>query len=389
MQADAAALAAAQASSRPLRRRADPRRAAVRELLGRGRLQPQVGGTPASNVHMLDQLARRYYNQARRPTTRSTGPPCAATMIDVKLTETDLPGSSGIGERRAVHQRARAGVDPPGGHSSPARCRSASGRRTRSPRGPLRQRVEPARCSDRRASTKQRRPDQRALDLGQPGAPLPVPINTRTSACGSRSSGGTSTTCGDPLVECYDPGSANGLVARRAAGRRPERRAAQPAAWRAPSPLHRAPAPTRTSRPRRSTCTIGVQRRASTSARDPTRRGRKLTAVVGGDRLPADLQRRDRPLAVTRRRLSDRPGAGPLPIELNWEETIGHGRQRRPARTEREQVQRHFGTVQRSFGASDARSGPIKLAQVWENGSFWANSLQRCSRRPTARTTSS
>jgi Flp pilus assembly protein TadG len=51
----------------------------------------QTGGTPQSNIQELIN-SRTYYNQPSRvDSSASTSPPCTGAMVDVKMTETDLP----------------------------------------------------------------------------------------------------------------------------------------------------------------------------------------------------------------------------------------------------------------------------------------------------------
>jgi Flp pilus assembly protein TadG len=91
VQADAGALAAAQAFQ-PCS--ASAVEAAVKKYAGvEGSpiYNAQIGGTSPSNIHMLIN-SKTYYNQSQPvDTTVSTKPPCEAEMVDVKLTETKLP----------------------------------------------------------------------------------------------------------------------------------------------------------------------------------------------------------------------------------------------------------------------------------------------------------
>lgn len=51
---------------------------------------PQVGGTPSSRIQKLVN-STTYYDGRRSDPTAGTGNPCADSLIDVKLTETDVP----------------------------------------------------------------------------------------------------------------------------------------------------------------------------------------------------------------------------------------------------------------------------------------------------------
>ena len=73
------------------------------------------------------------------------------------------------------------------------------------------------------------------------------------------------------------------------------------------------------------------------------------------------------------------PSAGPLPVEVKWEVndtsvTIGGNR---CTTTNGNKCKGTFGTVQRTFSASAARSGPLKIVQVWEGGSGDVGSFQQ------------
>jgi hypothetical protein len=78
------------------------------------------------------------------------------------------------------------------------------------------------------------------------------------------------------------------------------------------------------------------------------------------------------------------PGTGPVPVRLKWEQTSGTVGSD-TCRVNGNKCKGDFENgqpVQRTFSAG-SRSGPIKLAQIWENGSFWANSFERCSTAQT------
>jgi hypothetical protein len=78
-------------------------------------------------------------------------------------------------------------------------------------------------------------------------------------------------------------------------------------------------------------------------------------------------------------------GAGPVDVTMDWEETIGTLASKGSPSNNNcgtsggNKCKGSFGVVHRAFSAADAHSGPIKVAQVWENGLQWANSVERCS----------
>src|SRR5436190_8021294 len=87
MQADSAALAAALDLRSPC---SDTTVSNTAGQYGGGTYNPQVQGKQGQ-VHLV-MNSRTYYNQPSPvDNTVDTNPPCTAEMVDVKLTETDLP----------------------------------------------------------------------------------------------------------------------------------------------------------------------------------------------------------------------------------------------------------------------------------------------------------
>jgi hypothetical protein len=183
----------------------------------------------------------------------------------------------------------------------------------------------------------------------------------------------TSTNCGDPLVECYDMGGNNGVLYARN--------------WANDTGTATAPkAHDVTLFPQlggntpacgdgyftssNATCAVGVK--AILNFGGAATNGYQVQATVGN-------QKRDLSLVGTvpgsptetiwqtsagnNGPVSVDPAAGPVPITITWKKGNTGG---------------DFGVAQRVFSASSARSGPIKLAQIFENGSFGANSFKRC-----------
>jgi hypothetical protein len=74
----------------------DTRRYAGSDVDGAGTVRTalyndQVGGTPASNMHVLINSAAYYGTAGAGDNTDPNGSPCAAKYVDVKITETNLP----------------------------------------------------------------------------------------------------------------------------------------------------------------------------------------------------------------------------------------------------------------------------------------------------------
>jgi hypothetical protein len=128
LQADAAALAGAHSFS--LRNcNAGLIAAAARQYGGSDspdgitvRTQPyndQIGGTPATRMHLLINSAGYYGDTGAGDNTDPNGSPCAAKYVDVKLTETNLPWFLGFGGIvPKINAHARVSVLKQGSSSS-------------------------------------------------------------------------------------------------------------------------------------------------------------------------------------------------------------------------------------------------------------------------------
>ncbi|MGH3081482.1 MAG: pilus assembly protein TadG-related protein [Gaiellaceae bacterium] len=339
----------------------------------------QVPPTDPANVHVLIN-STQYWNEGGSDYTDG-GDPCNAKMVDVKITEADLPLFFGIpglfGKVDAINAHARVQIRALsylGGGALPIAVPD----------------VDPslAKATFVDEETGAVLATTALTNTGtangfsiwdNAAAPVSVPISSskigvRVSLSGSASS----TTCGDFLVDCYDTGSPDGIVYIR--GWSSAGSGAQPN-----PPLARDVTliPGTCADPyfssATSTCTVGV------------------SAVVDFGGLPTDQTIVDATVNGATKRLdydpasgrwtstganffSIDPSEGPVAVELGWEErnaggsVTGLGTCTGNPSTP---CKGTFGVVQRSFSAAEDRSGPIKLAQVWENGLFWANSFER------------
>jgi len=341
----------------------------------------QVPPTDAANIHVLINSSQ-YWNEGGSNHSDGGGP-CATKMVDVKITEADLPLFFKIPglftSLDAINAHARVQIqslDYISGRSLPIGVPD----------------VDPSKAKatfvdEETGAVLATTP---LLNTGvssglaiwdNAAAPVSVPISS--SKIGVRitlSGNATSTTCGDPLVQCYDAGSANGLVYIR--GWSSAGSGAQPN-----PPLARDVTliPGTCTDPyfssSTSTCTIGVSAAVDFGAADPVAFGGVVTASVNGSAFkglsydPAS----GRWVSSGSNFFAIDPTTGPLNVELKWEErntgtVTGLGTCKANASTP---CKGTFGIVQRSFSAIEDRSGPIKLAQVWHNGLFWSNSFQR------------
>jgi hypothetical protein len=205
-------------------------------------------------------------------------------------------------------------------------------------------------------------------------SPVSVPISS--SKIGVRvalSGNASSTTCGAPLVACYDAESPDGIVHIR--GWSSAGSAAQPNL-----PLARdvTLTPGTCTDPYFSSataaCTIGVRAVVDFGVADPSTVRASVTATVDGrTRLLGYDSATGRWESTGANFFTVDPATGPQPVRLSWEVRSGtiNGEACSPRCTGT------FGVVQRSFAGSENRSGPVKLAQVWQSGVAWANSFER------------
>jgi hypothetical protein len=336
------------------------------------RYNQQVPHTQDANVHVLINSTDFWNNGG--VDYSDGGPPCAAKMVDVKITESNLPFFFGLGANfvPAINAHARveiqaldtaAGALPVGVPDvNPMSARAWFVNEN---------------TGEVLAST--------PLTNGAPvsglsvwdnsASPVSVPINGAHIGVRVAFSGGTSTTCGDPLVECYDLASGNGIVHAR--GWSSAGSGAQPN-----PPLARSV----TLFPgigcadpyfSNGSCTLGV-RAVVDFGGDPVAVGAKLEATVGGITHPLTYDSATGLWESTGANFfTVNAGVGPVQVTLDWEETIGTVGGETCKTSGGNKCDGTFGVVHRTFSATDARSGPIKLAQIWESGSFWANSFEQ------------
>ncbi len=171
----------------------------------------QVAPTNPANVHVLVN-STSFWNQGGSDYTDG-GPPCAAKMVDLKLTEADLPlffgVIPGLSVVPAINARARVSIQ---------QLSYASGSLPIAVPD-----VDPTKAQakfiDETTGAVLATTDLTNSGVANglsiwdnSGSPVSVPVNTSRIGLRVTLSGTTSTTCGDPLVDCYDLGSPDGIV---------------------------------------------------------------------------------------------------------------------------------------------------------------------------------
>ena len=374
-QADAAALAAAGEFAFPCANEPIQQKAVEYHGGPGASFNEQVGSTPPENIHMTIN-SRRYYNQNGPDdpidNTVVEAPPCDARMIDVKLTETDLPWFFKAANVDFINAHARVSL------MSINRASGALpvGVQDVNPKAAKVQFVNEATGEVLGSRDLTSAGTSGDLSLwSNSGDPVPVDISAAHIGMRVILSGSNSTTCGQPLVECYQPDAegGRGIVYIRGWS---DGSGAQPSAPKDRSvtlfggsctdPYFSA-----------GSCTIGVRANVNFGTNDPvTDVGAKVTAVVGGSSYDLTYQGND--LWESSATINVPANAGEVPVELRWEETKGTQGGNTCSDRGGNKCKGSFGTVQRAFSSVEGLSGPIELAQVSEGGASGANSFERC-----------
>jgi hypothetical protein len=333
----------------------------------------QVAPTEQSNVHVLVNSAS-YWNEGGTDYSDG-GPPCQARMVDVKITEANLPWFFGLKIVPAINAHARVVIQ--------ALQRAAGALPVAVP--DIDPRAARAYFVDETTGaviastplTKTGTSGGRAL-WDNAAAPVSVPISSSRIGVRIALAGGSSTTCGARLVVCYDAGSSNGLLYVRGWSSSGSAVPPNPPLARSVN-LFSGSCPDPYFTFESASCSVGVAATVDFGGVDLTKV--KVSAVVGG--VEKQLQYD----SVSGRWISTSagssfftvsPAAGPRPVELKWEVnatgvTIAGNSCNA---TGGNKCKGTFGIVQRTFAASPDRSGPIEVAQVWENGAAGANSFE-------------
>jgi hypothetical protein len=384
-QADAAALASAQGFGFPCSNSQTRVETAVANW--GGTQNPQVGGTQ-SNVHFVVNKPN-YYNQSKSDDTPNADP-CVSKMVDVKATETGLKGPIGVDLIPMINTHARveffqaqalAGNEPIAvPEPAPKRVHATFIDESTTP---------PTVIAERDLAKNGTDANGNAI-WDNSVSPLNVNVGTK-DRIGVRValSGQTgSVTCGDPLVECYDASSTNGLVFIRgwnnngsgaAPANQPKVRSVTLSSASCQDPYFN----TQTT-----TCNVAVRADVDfgTGNTDPRSSGPRASVrlVVNGSPVNnSDLTWSNGHWTSTEQ-IAVTPGGLPVNVGLQWAESAGSITGLGSCNTNQNQA---FGNnnckgivdnVQRTLPGSVARSGPIKLVQVQSGGVAGQNSLRQC-----------
>jgi hypothetical protein len=402
-QADAAALAAARDMAFPC---TSATVAAVNARIAEygGTLNPQLENAQP-NVHLVVNKPS-YYNQSGTDDTPDASP-CDSKMIDVKATEADHRAIMGFSLVPFINAHARVQL---------FQATSFSGSLPIAVPDPTPKKVRAFFINEADGSTigsaelsKTGTSNGTAI-WGSSGDNIPVTVGS-ASKIGLRiaMSGGSSTTCGDTLVNCYDYDSSVGTDA--AAGQKGLVFIRGYAGDGTVSALADAPKVRQTGLSTTTPCpdasfSTGVSCTVALSAvvdfgtggidpgADPTAGGAKasLRAVVGNNTYPMTWSGG---VWTTPQTIPVPAGGGPVPISLDWGRLAGKMSDGDPNTTDpscnttgdpfknNNPCHGSLGVVQRSFSGNDTRSGPIQGIQV-SKGAQSVTSLRQCDSQNTS-----
>jgi hypothetical protein len=333
----------------------------------------QVAPTDQANVHVLVNSSA-YWNEGGTDYSDG-GPPCSARWVDVKITESNLPWFFGLQVVPAINAHARVVIQT-----------------LRRARGALPVAVPDIDPRSARAyfvneSTGAVLASTALTKVGTSGglaiwdnaaAPVSVPISAANVGVRIALGGGTSTTCGGYLVECYDLETGNGIAFIRGWSSAGSATPPNPPLARSVN-LFTASCPDAYFVSTTASCAIGV---AATVDFGGTAMGpnTKVWASVGGvERQLAFDPASGRFVSSSSNSsfFTVNPNAGPLPVTLRWEVTdTSVTINGNACKTNGNKCFGSFGTVHRTFSARTDRSGPIKALEVLEGGVSGANSFE-------------
>ena len=399
-QADAAALAGAGAYTFPVCDN-DAILETARRYSGKGDGSGTLYNSPADVKTPQSRLFAAlnkadYHGQPGKPADADLpATPCDAMFLDVKMTETDTPWFFGTGLVDFINARARVqlfqikqaeGVLPLGvQEAAPRKIRAYVVDESTGTPIPGASVVLTAAGSS-----------GGLLQFNNDAEPLTLSVPASSGNLGVRLalSGGTSTTCGDPLVTCYDGVSTNGLSYVRTWEEPPapetDQRPAVGSVFLAPNSCDNASFNSHTG-----SCTMNVTAKvkwnpAVTATNIPTG-GAKLTVKFNGNSYAMAYDAGTATWTATALPIPSGT-IGTRSVAIDWEQTVGNviivGNNGVPktescTTTNGNPCKGTFGNVQRTFwndaAVQGSRAGPVGQLDVLDSTSLQqVSDLQKC-----------
>jgi Flp pilus assembly protein TadG len=346
---------------------------------GGGTYNAQIGGTDPNEVHMLINSSTYFGQSTPVDGTVNTAPPCTAAMVDVKMTETNLPWYFKIAQVPFINAHARvsivqadtmAGALPVGvPDSNPKKVGVKFVDETTGT------------VLGERELTQVSGTGSNAI-WDNSAAPLPVSIDRSRIGVRVAVSYGSSLNCSNVLVKCYDATSANsGVMSIRGYQTGPPVLTTQNPVARDVDVVNgdcTAAYFTVTT----ATCHVGIDADIDFGTLTPVATvGAKVEATVASTNQKFTLT-----YSTTTHRWTSAntipitAASGSVPIDVHWEKTIGTSNGVTCNNKNNNPCQGTFTAAQRVFAGDDAHSGPIKNAHLFEATlpGIDANSLPSC-----------
>lgn len=393
-QADAAALAGASAIGIPCTADTSAAVAQVVQDYSGGKYNAQVGGAQEEGrVHMM-MNSKTWWNQTDQvDSTVDERPACQSGMVDVKMTENDLPWffrplekigwintQARVELRQADFATGMLPVGVPDVDPKRAKVTLVDEEKTAGAAGWKIDEFELTEggggtCPEANGLARWCNKDLERVDIGRAER-----IGVRVALSGTKDS----VTCGDPLVTCFDAADGRfGLAHVRGfedasagdpepkveTGERPHAKTVRL------GPTGCGPAVYFTSSVDGATCYTGAYAEVD-AAVDPEKV--ELTASAGNVTEKLPYTGTGRAYHLTETKLPVPAAAGRVPVTLAWEQTSGTVAGETCTTTGKNPCKGTFGAVQRAFSAQDERSGPIRALRVLDGAGAEAHSVQRC-----------
>ena len=346
---------------------------------GGGTYNAQIGGTDPNEVHMLINSSTYFGQSTPVDGTVNTAPPCTAAMVDVKMTETNLPWYFKIAQVPFINAHARvsivqadtmAGALPVGvPDSNPKKVGVKFVDETTGT------------VLGERELTQVSGTGSNAI-WDNSAAPLPVSIDRSRIGVRVAVSYGSSLNCSNVLVKCYDATSAtSGVMSIRGYQTGPPVLTTQNPVARDVDVVNgdcTAAYFTVTT----ATCHVGIDADIDFGTLTPVATvGAKVEATVASTNQKFTLT-----YSTTTHRWTSAntipitAASGSVPIDVHWEKTIGTSNGVTCNNKNNNPCQGTFTAAQRVFAGDDAHSGPIKNAHLFEATlpGIDANSLPSC-----------
>ncbi len=379
VQADAAVLAAvhelrAPCTDAPALGRAN-QYGGIAAYSGTGPFNAQIGNSTKGSIHALINSTTYYGQSSPVDDTVNTAGPCAARMVDMKLTESGLPLLFGLARTSNINAHARAEIRKllTARKFIPLAVNDAVWKKAE-----LTFYDEsasaPGTVLGTRMITANGTSGSGLAIWDNASSPFPITFGSGVKKLGVKVALSTtsSTTCGDTGVSCYSQvlfmrgyaGAPPVTTSSSTAGAAPQARTVTVNGSSCNDGSF-----TTTASTTGSTCTVTIAATVDWGQANPNSTySAAITASVNGGGAVSLSGGAGGPPNVWTGTLTIPADGGPLPITLAWKAT--KGTIAGTACTNKNPCSGTYGTVQRTFSSSAAGSGPIQAAEVWTGASL-------------------